>query len=312
MQQIRSNILFWLPLLVMSGLLLHARSGFASPKVVVSVLPIHSLVTGIMQGVDRPELLIRGNQSPHDFTLRPSDMLKLHQADLVIWVGPDVESSLSRLFNKARFTGEMMALTRMDHGTQANGAWETSEAQQPATRAQHHDHATGNDSHIWLSPAIARRIVARITDRLCEMDPANAVRYRTNSRTLIARLKRLDTQLASMLSSVKGVPYVVFHDAYHHFEQHYDLNAVGAVSVNPERQPGARHIHELREKIARLQARCVFSEPQFRPKLVATLVAGTATKTGQLDPLGHDLTAGPNAYFELMRHLAQDLVDCLR
>jgi zinc transport system substrate-binding protein len=87
---------------------------------------------------------------------------------------------------------------------------------------------------------------------------------------------------------------------------------VGSVSISPERQPGAHHVHDLRTKITRLQARCVFSEPQFRPKLVQTLVEDTQAGIGQLDPLGSDLEPGPDAYFQLMQRLADNLLQCLQ
>jgi zinc transport system substrate-binding protein len=254
--------------------------------------------------------LIQGNQSPHDFSLKPSDMLMLQHADLVIWVAPEVEASLARLFEKGNFNGRFMALTRMEglQGVPARRGVEWSSG----TTEHHHSQATDIDSHIWLSPEVALHIVSQVTELLCEMDRANADLYRHNSRQLSQRLEQLDAELASILSPVKDRPYVVFHDAYHYFEQRYGLNVVGSVSVSPERKPGARHIHELRSKITRLQARCIFSEPQFRPKLVETLIEGSDAKAGQLDPLGCDLDAGPDAYFLLMRRLADNIVECLQ
>ncbi len=315
MKQTHANLRFRLPFIVLA-LLLPSLSALAAPKVVVSILPLHSLVSGIMQGVAEPDLLIRGGQSPHDFSLRPSDMRQLQRAELAVWIGPELETSLSSLFAKGHFKGEVVTLTQVSGIERLpfrDGAeWETTHHQHPDTDTDHHDHATNSDSHLWLSPAIAHHMVSHISDRLCELDPANAARYRQNSRRLSQRLTHLDTELASMLSSVSSVPYVVFHDAYHYFEHHYGLHAVGCVSLGPQRQPGARHVHELREKIARLQARCVFAEPQFQPKLVATLIDGTQAKAGQLDPLGSDLDTGPDAYFLLMRRLARNLVDCLQ
>lgn len=310
MKRYRPFALLWLPLIALLSLLPAARPAFASPKVVVSILPVHSLVSGIMQGAGTPDLLIQGNQSPHDFSLKPSDMLTLQHADLVIWVAPEVEASLARLFEKGHFNGRFVALTPMDDlqglPPRRSAKWNS------GTTEHHHSQEADIDSHIWLSPKIALHIVSQVTDLLCEMDEPNAALYRQNSRQLSTRLERLDTEIASILTPVQELPYVVFHDAYHYFEQHYGLNAVGSVSISPDRQPGARHIHELRSKITRLQARCVFSEPQFRPKLVETLIEGTDAKAGQLDPLGSDLDAGPDAYFLLMRRLAANIVDCLQ
>jgi zinc transport system substrate-binding protein len=302
-------------LIAIACLFLHISLLPAAPNVVVSIKPVHSLVAGIMQGVDEPSLLVRGNQSPHNFSLRPSDMRMLQQADLVVWVGPDVETSLANLFENNRLSGVVAVLTEIDSinllQPRNDMEWEARQQKQLMESDHGHIHHRSIDSHIWLSPEIARQIVAHITDQLCEMDGRNAENYRQNSQRLRERLNQLDNELNSRLAPIKDRPYIVFHDAYHYFENHYGLNAVGSVSISPERQPGARHIHHLKDKIKRLQAYCVFSEPQFRPKLVETLVEGTKAKTGQLDPLGTDFEAGPEAYFHLMHKLADNLVECL-
>ncbi|MGD8908047.1 MAG: zinc ABC transporter substrate-binding protein [Chromatiales bacterium] len=305
-----------IPLFAILGLLLPSPLLLAAPSVVASIKPIHSLIAGIMQGVGEPSLLIRGGQSPHDFSLRPSDMHLLRRADLVVWVGPDVEASLARLFEKNPLNGEVLKLTQLQGITwlapREEAEWEARHAKQSGAAHREHSHDGGIDSHIWLSPNIARHIVRRISVLLSELDKANAARYQSNAQQLIERLNRLDKELAAVLSPVQKIPYIVFHDAYHYFEQHYDLHAVGSVSVSPERLPGARHIHELRSKIIRLDARCVFAEPQFQPKLVNTLIKGTSARAGELDPLGSELEPGPEAYFQLMRGLAGNLLSCLQ
>jgi zinc transport system substrate-binding protein len=231
-------------------------------------------------------------------------------------VGPDVETSLARLFEKSHPHAEVVRLTQLQGiawlPPREEAEWEARHAKQTENAHQEHSHDSGIDSHIWLSPDIARHIVSRITSRLSELDEANTTRYQNNGRQMIERLDRLDDELATTLSPVRNTPYIVFHDAYHYFEQHYDLYAVGSVSVSPERLPGARHIHELRSKIIRLGARCVFTKPQFRPKLVNTLIEGTSARAGELDPLGSGLEPGPEAYFQLMRRLADNLVSCLQ
>jgi zinc transport system substrate-binding protein len=111
---------------------------------------------------------------------------------------------------------------------------------------------------------------------------------------------------------VKDIPYIVFHAAYQYFESAYGLNAVGSITIDPERRPGAKRIKDIREKIKQLGARCVFSEPQFKSRLIATVIEGTEAKTGTLDPLGADLPAGPDAYFQLMTRLGANLLTGLK
>ncbi len=110
---------------------------------------------------------------------------------------------------------------------------------------------------------------------------------------------------------MRSLPYLVFHDAYQYFERHYGLSPVGAVSTGPERPPGARRVYEVRRRIAERDIRCVFTEPQFRPALVRTVVEGTPARIAVLDPLGADIEAGPEAWFILMRRLGESLLSCL-
>jgi zinc transport system substrate-binding protein len=113
------------------------------------------------------------------------------------------------------------------------------------------------------------------------------------------------------LEPVRGMPFLVFHDAYQYLEHRYGMTAVGAVAIDPERPPGARHLAELRRRIAGTGARCVFAEPQFKPDLVEPLREGTPVRAGVLDPLGADLPPGPGHYEALMRALGESLRTCL-
>ena len=109
-----------------------------------------------------------------------------------------------------------------------------------------------------------------------------------------------------------NIAFVVFHDAYPYFERRYGLNKVGAITVSPETRPGARRVQEIRELLLSAGAVCVFSEPQFEPALVKTVVRGVETRTGVLDPLGAGIGPGKDAYFSLLRKLAKSFRQCLR
>lgn len=175
-----------------------------------------------------------------------------------------------------------------------------------------HDHDHGAmDGHVWLSPANARAMVAEIAHVLAEADPEHAARYRDNAAAYDARLAKLDQTVTAELAPVKTRPFIVFHDAYQYFETAYGLAGVGSVTLNPEQPPGARRITELRQRITDGGVACVFAEPQFDPRLVKTLTEGTSAKSAVLDPVGADLTPGPDAYPELITALARSMTDCL-
>ena len=150
-----------------------------------------------------------------------------------------------------------------------------------------------------------------IMEALKKVDPGNAKKYETNTKKIVEKLNQLVAEISAELSSVKGKGFIVFHDAYQYFEERFGLKAVGSITVSPEVVPGVKRIKELKTKIKELNALCVFSEPQFKPKLVSTVVEGTKAKTGVLDPLGASIQNGPKLYFILIRDMANSLNKCL-
>jgi len=292
------------------------RAVAAPPEVVVSIKPIHSLVAAVMAGVGTPALIVAGGTSPHLFTLRPSDAEHLASARIVFWIGPIFEGFLTKPLAALAGRADIVELDRAPEITllpaREGGLWE------PHADELAHHHAnqraaadTEMDGHLWLDPANAKAIAALAAAQLAAVDPANAARYRENAAALSGRLEALDAMLDARLRPLRERPFVVFHDAYQYLTRRYGLAAVGSVTVSPARPPSARRIAAIHAKIVALQARCVFREPQFPPRLVDTVMAGTAARSGVLDPEGADLAPGPDLYFALMRGLADALADCL-
>ncbi len=269
----------------------------AVPAVVVSVLPLHSLVAALMEGLGSPYLLVRGGASPHDASLRPSDARALSAARLVVWAGPGLETFLVKPL------GVLAAEARLLTLTLSPGLTLLERNQGPAGGAI--------DPHLWLDPRTATIIARRVATALSDLDPGNGPHYSANLARLLARLEALDAELAARLAPVSEIPYAVYHDAYTHFEARYGLRKLGAVTIDPSMPPGARRLTELRAQLIEHGAACVFAEPQFRPAAIAVLVEGTGARAATLDPLGAALAPGPEAYFVLMRDLADALVDCL-
>lgn len=295
-----------------------AFAGFAAaanahadgPRVVVSIMPVHAIVAAVMAGVAAPELLVKGAGSPHTYAMRPSQARSLNDAEVVFWVGGNLETflakPLSALAGKARLI-ELMAIEGMTlYPARAGGAWQRHAGQAPPS-ATH----GALDAHLWLDPANAKRIARAAAAALSAVDAANRAAYAANAERFAARIDALDAELRAALAAIKHVPYAVFHDAYQYFERRYGLNVVGAVTTGPERRPGARRLQRIRAAIRDLGARCLFSEPQFKPAVLRIVAEGAGVRVGVLDPLGAGLEAGADAYFALMRGLARALAECL-
>lgn len=300
-------------LLSIGALLLAPWIAWATPHVVASLQPVHSLAAGVMQGVGQPRLLVAGGASPHDYSLRPSDARAIAEADVVFWIGPDLESFLVRPLQNAKSTVQHVALLEAPDVTvwplRTGGVWEAHSDEDDHGHRQ--GHKADHDAHIWLDPVNAIAMTRRMVAVLGEVDSDHKVDYERNGAALIERLNQLNQQLALQLAPIKDQPYVVFHDAYQYFERRYGLNAVGSVVLDPEQRPGAKRVAEIQTRIRDHGVRCVFSEPQFQPALVQTVIAGSGARTGILDPLGAEIPPGPDAYFQLLEGLADALRACL-
>jgi len=304
-----------LPLAAFSTLLL-TGTALAAPDVVASTKPLHSLVSAVMGDVATPGLIVKGSASPHNYSLRPSDAAALESADIVFWTGHGMELFLADALDTLSTNARVVELAEAPGiallPVREGGAFE---AHSHGDDHDHdHDHGHGHDEgdmHFWLDPENAKLMVTEIAAVLGEADPGNAATYQTNAEAELVRLDALTAELGETLAAVEGKPFIVFHDAYQYFETRFGLEVAGTVTVSPEAMPGAARIDELRAKVAELGATCVFAEPNFEPAIVRTIVEGTEAKAGVLDPEGAALTEGPDLYPELLRGLANGLVDCL-
>jgi zinc transport system substrate-binding protein len=294
------------------ALALISPPALAAPRVVVDIAPVHSIVAAVMAGVGAPDLLIRPGVSEHDAALRPSDAAALDAANVVVWVGPDLtpwlEKPLGSLAEGATRvtlieTPGLSLLPRREGGT--------FEAHEHGEE-ENHDHAQdGPDPHLWLDPENAAAIAEAVAEALAATDPDGAAAYRANAANFRAETAALAAALAPRLAAARDRPFVVFHDAYRYFEDRFGLPAAGAIATSDAAPPSAARLAEIRALVAEVGAVCVFAEPQFDQRLVATVTEGTAARAGTLDPLGVGLTPGPALYPALLQRLADSLVGCL-
>lgn len=304
----------------------------AKPVIVTSIKPVSMVVAAIAGDKADIEQIVSSTASPHDFAMRPSDLKKIINADTVVWVGESLERFLEKPLENAgkeESSIEWLALDGMalhnfakehhhdedeeDHDHEghddhdhhvADGNHEEHEGHE----GHHHD---GVDPHVWLSPDNVKVLAKAVTARLVSLDSANAGYYQDNLAAFEKGLSAKDAEIRKALNKVSKVPYIVFHDGYSYFEQHYGLSHAGEITVSPERKPGAKKVAEIRHEIQENKVQCVFSEPQFSPAIVKTLLEGSDVKTAPLDPLGSKVKMGTNAYFSFLDNLSGQFLSCL-
>ncbi|MEB0771733.1 zinc ABC transporter substrate-binding protein ZnuA [Citrobacter portucalensis] len=292
----------------------------ANAAVVASLKPLGFIASAIADGVTDTEVLLPDGASEHDYSLRPSDVKRLQGADLVVWIGPEMEAfmekSVKNIPNAKQVTiaqlNDVKPLLMKgaddddddddDHGHDDAGSEKSDE---------HHHHGDYN-MHLWLSPEIARASAVAIHEKLVELMPQSRAKLDANLKDFEAQLAATDKQVGNELAPLKGKGYFVFHDAYGYYEKHYGLTPLGHFTVNPEIQPGAQRLHEIRTQLVEQKATCVFAEPQFRPAVVEAVARGTSVRMGTLDPLGTNIKLGKTSYSAFLNQLANQYASCLK
>ena len=280
----------------------------AEVRVLTSIKPLQLIAAAVQDGVGAPEVLLPPGASPHHYALRPSDVRRVAEVDLLYWIGPDMEGFLPRVLSSRNKPS--VALQAVP-GLQLRHFGEDSHSHE-STDEHDHDHRPGSlDAHLWLAPANARVIAAKMAADLVAADPANAARYRSNLSAFEQRLDALDLRLKARLAGVSGRPYFVFHEAFDYFEAAYGLQHTGVFSVAAEVQPGAQHVAAMRKRLQEVGKTCVFSEPPLRPRLAETLTAGLPVRLAELDALGGNTPVTAQGYEQVLEKLGNDLAGCL-
>ena len=298
-------------------------AGAANAEILASVRPLGFIASSIADGVTQTQILVPPGASPHDYNLKLSDIQKVKSADLVLWIGEDVDSfltkSVSQLEGKNVLTiSELNELAPLlskaahhhhdesehhhhhEHGIDAHG----------------HHHEEQNDLeinwHVWYSPEISRIVAQKVADKLTVQFPNKQERIVRNlaefNRTLSLQSDKIKAQLAPF--NDKG--FFVFHDAYGYFNDAYGLNQTGYFTINPLVAPGAKTLAHIKEEITEHRVRCLFTEPQFTPKVVESLSKNADVNVGRLDPMGEAVELGPNSYANFLQFTADSYAECLK
>ena len=314
----------------------------AEVKVVTSIKPLHSLASYLMDGVGKPDLIVDGYASPHGFSMKPSHAKMLQDADLIFWVGEDLENFLEKPLNSIAKKAEKIELMDIkglnvlsfrernifdehdDHDDHEGHAkkkkddhddHDDHEGHTKKKKDDHDDHDDHEghghgeyDPHIWLDPINAKVILKEMTEHLVENDSKNTSTYKSNLDKALKDIDKLTMNVMTELNQSESS--IVFHDAYQYFEKRFNVNILGAFTVNTDVMPGAEQLAQIREIIEHDKVSCVFSEPQFNPDIIKAVAKDMNIKTGVIDPLGATLDPGKDLYFDLIRNMSASFKGC--
>jgi zinc transport system substrate-binding protein len=308
------------------------------PSVVTDIPPVHALVAEVMGDLGQPVLLLERGADEHDFQLRPSQAAAVADADLVVWVGPDLtpwldsavdtrpegaaalallaaEGTITRAYSDAGHEDDH-AEEGHDHAEEGHdhaeeGHDHSEEGHDHAKEGHDHTH-DGTDPHAWLDPGNGKVWLGLIAADLARLDPENAATYKANAAAAATRIDALDAEISAILAPVRAKPLVTFHDAYGYFGDHYGLTFAGSIALGDASSPGAQRLSELRATMEAGDVLCIFPEAQHDPDLVTQMAEGTGARIGgALDPVGSTLEPGPGAYAALLKGMAKTLAACV-
>lgn len=293
-------------------------------EVLTTIKPLGFIAAAITDGVSEPKVLLPTGASPHDFSLRPSDIRSINSAGLVVWGGPELEGFMAKpLANHPH----ALTLTQVEGMPLFNYATQDSHDSHDHDAHDHdhaahehgdHDHDEGHeghhhegiDPHIWLGPTQAKVIAKAIASELGKLDPANQARYDANLAAFDAKVDAKDKVIAGQMKAVNQKGYFVFHEAYGYWERHYGMSSKGHFTVSPERRPGAKTLVDIRKALEEKQASCIYAEPQFSPAVIESVARNTGAKVLLLDEVGEQVPLGPDGYPQFMQQLADAFAQC--
>ena len=294
----------------------------AEIKVVTTIQPLHSLISNVMGNKGKLDLILEGTASPHSFTLKPSHAKMLENADVIFWIDKDLESFLEKplksIPKKAKVVHLMdisgLEIHKFREKNIYGGHDDHDKHGHKEDKHDDHDkhghaHAHGEFYvHIWLDPNNAKVIVKEVANQLATLDFKNSDFYKNNAKKTLNKLDNLINKIDKSIN--KKASFVTFHDAYQYFEKRFGIEALGALTINTDIQPGAKQIEEIQHLVEDKNIKCIFSEPQFNPKLINMIAKSSGAKTGILDPLGSSYKPGNDLYFNLINDLYENLNKC--
>ena len=279
------------------------------PSVVVSIKPIHSIVTALMSGIAEPQLLLKSNNSAHTFHLKPSQMRMLANADLVIIVSEDFESGLRKAIKNI----ENDSLFQITSLSNLNIHKSRSEILYLEEHEEHEEHEESiYDLHLWLDVSNTKLIAKHINKLLIKIDPKNEDKYSNNFLELTLDLEELKIDLEKEIAPFLTRQFAIFSDTTQYFEKSMGLTRPIIITPYHGARLSINRTLEAKETMRDLNVSCLLYGQEVKPNQISVLSEGLSLKTFEIDILGTKYPTGHDQYFNLMKRISSQLASCLK
>jgi zinc transport system substrate-binding protein len=277
----------------------NANTGANHLNILTSIKPLALIAQEILGEHGRVNTLLPITGSPHDYPLKISDVRNLHKADLVLWVGPELETFL------AQPLGNLSEAKTLSVFGLPGLFWPESELHD-VLATENHLHE--RDPHLWLDPRNAAIVARAIAQKLGVIRPELTPVFLANAERFALEMETLDQRLSAELAPIKQEGFAVYHEGYLHFVDRYQLRQLGYVTYAPERRPGAKHLYQLRQSLIG-RASCLFIEPYYDSGGARKMAKELGLRIGVLDPIGGEHI---QTYEQLLIALAGEFLACLK
>lgn len=265
--------------------------------IIASFYPMEFLAARIAGPHLSVGVLIPSDVEPHEYDLKPSDLVRVQHARLFVYHGVHLEAFADRVVATAHDAG--VATVAASDGI--------------PTRAGQGE-ARGADPHLWIDPFFAQREAYTIEAAIERIDPANTTDYLRRVDALTGDLDRLDRAYADGLAHCAKPKIITTHDAFGYLAARYHFTQYAITGFEPDAEPSPAKVHEVADLARRENITTIFFETLVSPKVADVVAREIHGRTAVLDPVEGlapaDARAGRD-YFTLMRANLANLRDAM-
>ena len=270
-------------------------AGAAGLRVIATIKPIHSILAGLMQGAEQPALIVEGTATPFDYRLSERKARAIREADLVVWIGPELETFMTETL--ARSPKDLRIVTLLDS---------------PAIKVLPlRDNDQERDPFLWLDSRNVVILVDELARILMEVDPVRTHLYERNRRRVLAIISRIDREFEYGYRGMKGGVGLLYHDTQQYFEQAYALKIGAVLSQTGIDRISTESLLKARAAIRDGEFACLLVEKGLPSGSLPLLTEGAMVEIAALDSFGGNFSAGPDLYEKVMRHNTEVIKTCM-
>ncbi len=265
-------------------------------KVVVSIKPIHSILSGLMKGVETPVLLVGAGETPYAHEITPEQARQLAQADLVIWAGPELEKFLVQPLEQLAGNAQVVTLLDSEALKILPSRWDEEK----------------RDPYFWLDSRNMLILIDELTRLLIERDPVRTHLYRRNRDAIFKKVAELDRRLEYGYRGLKGGVILEYYDTLQYFEQAYALKVGGVLSPSPDVPVSAERLLKEHTRLKEGGYACVLTEAGMKMPEWSILMQDVTVNTAELDSFGTRFQPGEELYLQVMEYNTRQIKGCVQ